>query len=262
MATDHTISKYGQHLVPGESWLTERVSPALSALEQGLDNYKDYIREAAKTGRELKNEYRAQKQLEIKQRGRKAFQELKEKALEELKASQLQAAEALRAKTQPKEYDSSIEKLACQLRAQEIRQELKAMEPVERAKLLNDAAVNGNREFIDAARGAVVPLVNSETLQGAEQRFERTVASQELDQVEFENYVIQKVESIAKLAERQLDMIEQYEGGDDLVDPPDARPDLSGWSAQDKAQFIAKHGQKAYMEMSQGSRPLSDFKAA
>ncbi|GEM_PF-3701955 len=263
MEATHSIAdKYGQHLVPGESWLAERLSPALSSLERGLDDYVQYIRQAARTGRELKDDYRARKQAEIKQKGRKAFQELKNQALEELKASQFRAKEALRAKTQPKEYDSSIEKLTQQLRAQEIRRELKELEPTQRAKMLNDSAVNGNREFIDAVKEAITPLVNAETIKAAEERFERSVASQELDQVEFENYVIQKAESIAKLAERQLDLIEQHEGGDDLVGSPDHRPDLSGWNSQDKSDFIKQHGQKAYMEMSQGVRPLSDFQAA
>ena len=259
MKATHTIERYGKHFVPGESWLTERLAPALSALEQGLDSYQNHVREAARSGRQLRDEFRARKQAEIKNKGRKEFQKLRDAALEELKASQSQAKESLRLKTAPSDFDSSIEKLAYQLRAQEIRQELKSMEPVERARLLNDAAVNGNREFIDAAKGAVAPLVNAEILQGAEQRFERSVAGPEMDQVELENYVIQKAESIARLAERQLDMIEQYEGGDDLLDPPDARPDLSEWTAKDKSDFIRQHGHKSWVEYSQGHRPLEDF---
>lgn len=261
MTTIHTIAEtFGRHLQPSEGWLTERLTGYLSQIETGLHEYTAAVNKAGQVDPNLKDEPRARKQHEILKQARQAFKKRAEQALEEIRSGQIQAAEALRARVQPRQAETSIEKLHDLLLAQEIRAELKSMTTDEKMAVLRESVRNGDRTLLDAVKGPVKPLINSHGINGLEEVYAQAVAEQELYSLEQQTHIVQTAEGLLKNAERHLSHLEQQE--DRLLDPPDIRADLSGWSDADKTAFISEHGRDAWVKVLNGDAQPEDFQAA
>ena len=261
MNVTHPIAeKYGPHLLPRTGYGTERLAGLLNVGLEQLDAHKEAVLKAAHVNQDLKDSARRREQHKITNESRKARADRMEKALQQYRGELETKKANLRAKTSPKQPDSSIEKLHDLLLAQEIRQELRQMKSDERVSHIRESVKNGDRTLLDAVKGPIKPMISPDLIDGFEEAYQRAVAQEELNQVEVEADLIDQAEAVIKNFERHLSYLEQQE--DRLLDPPDTKIDLSGWSANDKAKFIKENGADAWQKVLAGEAAPEDFKEA
>lgn len=258
--TMHKIQdKYPDHLVPSQGWKVERLSGVLNVLEEQLDKYQEKLLEAAHVSPRLLPEEKAKDQHEVLSKAKQDFRQRMQKAIDQVKQSQHVARENLRLKTEPKDFESSSEKLAWQMQKLGVMMQMQSMDSKEVKSLLEEQCRSGDRTLLDICKtGFVKPLVsNPHVLRGAEQQFERAVAQHELNQVEIEDQVAESAEQILKRGEKYLSYLDSQE--DRLLEAPSPEPDTSSLSAKDKAQLISELGQDGYLDYVQGRRSLEEL---
>jgi hypothetical protein len=239
--------------------MTERLGDFLSHLDQAMHQHAGAVREAAHISNEIKDEIRAKQQAQALRQARSEFQKKANVALDEIRGDRMKAEQALKAKTDPRGYNDSMERLADMMMQQEIRQVMRGMPETKRSEMVRARAKAGDRTVLDAVVNSPDTLLQPTTIEAAQAMYARAVAKPELRQVEAEGEVERVARQIIENAERTLTHMEKAE--DRILPAPEPEPGTAGMSTKEKTDFIREHGQNAYMDLHNNKTTLAQATA-